>query len=83
MIALPPRRRFEQPPGKVGHVPAGVDDKDAPSGREARVQRGGVPVPDVLADGRGIGGRPVLERVVDDEAVMDENAVGEKVVVLG
>ena len=48
-------------------MPASVDDEHPSTGREARVQRGRVPVPDVLADGRGIGGRPVLERVVDDD----------------
>ena len=67
VVALPPRRRFEQPPREVGHVPAGIDDENAPARSEARVQGGGVPVPDVLANGRGIGGRPVLERVIDND----------------
>lgn len=81
VIALPPRRRFEQPPREVGHVPAGVDDEDAPAGREARVQRGRVPVPDVLADGRGIGGRPIFEWVVDDSAVVDKDTAGKEVLI--
>ena len=67
VVALPPCGGLKQPPGKVGHVPARIDDEHPPAGREARVQRGRVPVPDVLADGRGIGGRPVLERVVDND----------------
>ena len=81
VVALPPCGGLKQPPGKVGHVPARIDDEHPPAGREARVQRGRVPVPDVLADGRGICGRPIFEWVVDDSAVVDKDTAGKEVLI--
>lgn len=39
VVAFAPCLGFEQPPGEIGHVPAGIDDEYPTTGREARVQR--------------------------------------------
>jgi len=54
---------------KVLSVPAGHDDKDAGILLLAGVEGRGVPVPDVLADGGGVGLLAVLDGIVDDEPV--------------
>ena len=67
-----------EPTSQVIVVPPRFDDQHPAAGGQAGVRRGLVPVPQLVTDQNRVRLLLVLDRVVDDQAVADENRVSKE-----